>query len=100
MPRTKVKTEAKPKRRRTLFHLEAPEAGEVFLVGDFNNWDVQKHPMKKEENGVWKKITLLLPGRYEYKFLVDGRWQNDSASDQLCVNCYGTQNNLIEVNPG
>ena len=99
MPRSKVKPKAKPKRRRTLFHLEAPEAGEVFLVGDFNNWDVQKHPMKKEENGVLKKITLLLPGRYEYKYLVDGRWQNDSASDRFCVNCFGTQNNIIEVKP-
>jgi len=57
-------------------------------------------PLKKEENGVWKKITLLLPGRYKYKFLVDGRWQNDSASDRLCVNCFGTQNNVIEVKPG
>jgi 1,4-alpha-glucan branching enzyme len=100
MPRKIAKNIAKPKRRRMLFHLEAPEAGEVFLVGDFNDWDIQKHPMKKEENGVWKKITMLSPGRYEYKFIVDGRWQIDSASDQLCVNCFGTQNNVIEVKPG
>jgi 1,4-alpha-glucan branching enzyme len=100
MPRKKVKTGSKPKRRRTLFHLEAPEASEVYLVGDFNNWDKQKHPMKREENGIWKKITVLLPGRYEYKFLVDGRWQNDTGSSQLCRNRYGTQNNVIEVRPG
>lgn len=99
MPRTKVKKEPKPKRRRTLFLIEAPEAGEVYLVGDFNNWDARKHPMKREENGVWKKITILVPGRYEYKFLVDGRWQTDTASDQTCWNNYGTQNNVIEVKP-
>ena len=30
-----------------------------------------------QENGVWKKTTLLYPGEYEYKFMVDGRWCTD-----------------------
>ncbi len=39
----------------------APEAREVFLAGEFNNWDTQSLPMKKGKDGVWKaKIKLLL----------------------------------------
>jgi 1,4-alpha-glucan branching enzyme len=99
MPRTKkeVSRKAKPKRRRTVFRVTAPEAHEVFLAGDFNDWDVRKHPMKKEKNGVWKKVTQLLPGRHEYKFLIDGQWHNDPASGWTCQNAFGTTNNVIEV---
>jgi hypothetical protein len=43
---------------------------------------------------------MLFPGRYEYKFLVDGRWQIDPAGKQMCWNCFGTQNNVIEVKTG
>jgi len=82
-----------------IFQLNAPDAGEVYLTGDFNNWDPRKHPMEKQESGVWKKTTMLFPGRYEYKFLVDGRWQTDPANDQMCWNRFGTQNNLIEIEP-
>ena len=88
---------AKPKRRRTIFYLNVPEAGEVFLAGDFNNWNIRRHPMQKEEDGVWKKIVMLFPGRYEYKFLVDGQWQTDPGSDQVCLNYFGTLNNVIDV---
>jgi len=90
----------KAKRRRAVFRLDAPEAGEVFLVGNFNDWDVRRHRMKREENGVWKKITLLFPGRYEYKFLVDHEWWTDPANDQVCWNRFGTQNNVLEVKAG
>jgi 1,4-alpha-glucan branching enzyme len=91
----KVKTKV----RRTVFRLDSPEAKEVFLAGDFNNWDFQKYPMKREANGVWKRVTLLPPGKYEYKFFVDGRWENDPSSNQMCPNCFGSQNNVIEIKP-
>lgn len=102
MHRTEKKMTMKegPRRRRTIFHLNAPDAGEVYLAGDFNHWDLRKHPMEKQESGVWKKTTMLFPGRYEYKFLVDGRWQIDSTNDQMCWNRFGTQNNFVEIKPG
>ncbi|KAJ3672342.1 hypothetical protein LUZ60_007063 [Juncus effusus] len=31
----------------------APAAQEAQLIGDFNNWDGSKHPMEKDEFGVW-----------------------------------------------
>jgi hypothetical protein len=53
--------------------------------------------MKKDENGVWKKIVMLTPGRYEYKFLVDGQWRTDPENDQVCFNRFGTRNNIFIV---
>jgi len=69
---TEKKTKGKMKLKRATFLINAPDAEEVFLLGDFNNWDPVKHPMKKEKSAVWKKGIMVSPGRYEYKFLVNG----------------------------
>ncbi|MFH2012110.1 MAG: isoamylase early set domain-containing protein [Pseudomonadota bacterium] len=84
-------------KKRTTFTFEAAWADEVILMGDFNNWDAKKHPMKKDKAGIWKKTAILSPGRYEYKFLVNGQWENDPENDQTSVNCFGTQNNIINI---
>ena len=59
------------------FELFAPEAKNVFLVGDFNNWDIHLHPMKNDSEGMWKISIDLMPGVYEYRYLVDGKWKSD-----------------------
>lgn len=35
----------------------APEAESLSLVGDFNNWNTQSHPLQRKDNGIWE-ITL------------------------------------------
>jgi len=84
-------------RRRVIFSYHAPEAAEVIVAGDFNGWDTGVHAMKRELDGTWKKILMLFPGRYEYKFLVDGRWCTDPLTGTACANVYGTYNNVLEV---
>lgn len=90
---SKVKT----KRRRTTFSLEAMGAKEVVLMGDFNNWNPQTHPMKNDGNGIWNKTVMLPPGTCEYKFLIDGDWKEDPQNYQTCPNDFGTQNNVLNV---
>ena len=51
------------------FQVWAPKAKEVWLVGDFNNWD-KSLPMKKDEGGVWKISTSLPKSGQLYKYLV------------------------------
>jgi 1,4-alpha-glucan branching enzyme len=92
-----MKSKSKLKRRKVSFSLTSPDAKEVILMGDFNHWNQKKHPMKKDVNGVWKKTTMLFPGRYEYRFLVDNRWENDPENKQLCSNSFGSKNNFIIV---
>jgi 1,4-alpha-glucan branching enzyme len=50
----------------------APQANTVFLAGDFNQWDPNSHPMKRQVDGTWT-IRVELPHGYQhYRFLVDG----------------------------
>lgn len=77
---------------KVLFEFPAPEAREVFLAGDFNNWDVRANPMKKDKKGLWKGNLPLAPGRYEYRFLVDGSWENDPSCSCCVPNQYGSMN--------
>lgn len=94
---SKTISKQKIKRRRWTFSLDAAEAKEVILMGDFNNWSPKKHPMQRDENGMWNKAVMLPPGNYEYKFLVDGQWREDPRNNQLCPNSFGTYNNVINL---
>jgi len=97
MARTAKKKD--PKRRRIEFVLEMPQAEQVILMGDFNEWDPKTHPMRKDKNGVWRKIVMIFPGSYEYRFWVDGEWYNDPHNTLTCPNCFGSENNVIVVAP-
>ena len=95
MAKQKAKTSIK--KQRVMFSLSAPEARRVAVLGDFNKWTADKYSMKKDENGVWRRNAMIPAGRYEYRFLVDGQWWNDPKNDQTCWNCFGTQNNILDV---
>jgi len=92
-----IKSDQKPKRQKVTFSLTSSDANEVILMGDFNQWNPKVHPMKKNKNGVWEKMTFLFPGTYEYRFMVDGQWENDPNNHQTRTNRFGTKNNLIVV---
>ncbi|MDP2646103.1 MAG: glycogen-binding domain-containing protein [Desulfobacterales bacterium] len=91
------KIKSRQPRVKVIFYLESPNASEVKLAGDFNKWSIKKHPMKKNAAGQWQKTVMLYPGRYEYKFLVNGKWELDPDNDWKCINCFGTGNNIISV---
>ncbi len=74
------------------FEFVAPEAQRVYLTGDFNNWDTHGHPMKKDKKGTWKTTVSLKPGKYEYRFLKDGNWENDPACAGCVPNDFGSMN--------
>jgi len=93
------KKQKKTNQRRITFLINASEAKKVSLVGEFNNWNPEKHSMKSEDKGQWIKTVMLNPGTYEYKFLVDGNWLLDTKNDHSRLNCYGTLNSLITVSP-
>jgi 1,4-alpha-glucan branching enzyme len=82
----------KDKTKKVQFELLAPEAQKVYLTGDFNNWDPKTSRMKKDKKGIWKTVLSLTPGRYEYRFLVDGNWENDPACCDCVPNEFGSQN--------
>ncbi len=80
-----------------LFHLQAPEAQQVHLVGSFNGWDPLAHPMAgPNRQGLWTLRLELPPGRYRYMFLVDGeRWVTDSAAEAHEEDGFGQRNAIL-----
>ncbi|AYW48734.1 1,4-alpha-glucan branching enzyme [Tetragenococcus osmophilus] len=59
-----------------VFRVWAPHARQVFLVGDFNQWDESLPMEKREKSGVWELVSSLPVEGQLYKFLVeqsDGR---------------------------
>lgn len=81
----------------TEFAVTVPEANEVLLVGDFNNWDGSDYRMRKFKGGVCKKKVKLKPGRYEYRFIVDGNWWTDPENPNRQANEFGTENSVITI---
>ncbi len=80
------------------FTLKADGAREVHLVGDFNNWAVSSNSLLwQKEEGLWQKRMFLDPGRYRYKFVVDGVWSNDPTNDYLESNPYGGVDSVLEI---
>ena len=79
-----------------LFQFYAPAASSVYLVGDFNSWG---HPVNgivrdpdalmefNETSGLWEKRIKLRPGRYEYKYVIDGyNWVSDPSAELYAPN--------------
>ncbi|MEP7001978.1 MAG: isoamylase early set domain-containing protein [bacterium] len=59
--------------------LRAPLAASVRVVGDFNEWDKERAPMKRDAaSGLWSVTLSLKPGRHVYAFVVnDTLWMRD-----------------------
>ena len=84
-------------RRKVTFSLKDARAKEVSLLGDFNNWDAAATPMQRDKDGIWKSTLILPSGRYEFKFLVDGRWREASKAEPSVPNSFGTLNNVLVI---
>lgn len=72
----------------------------VFLVGDFNQWDTEARPMRKQKNGSYSITMDLELGReYQFRYLTaDGRWLNDPDADRYEFNEYaGTENSVVST---
>lgn len=75
----------------------SPDANEVAIAGSFNDWHPSVTPMIRLSDGRWAKELSLAPGRYEYRFVVDGQWVDDPAATELIPNPLGTANAVLEV---
>lgn len=87
-----------PEDRLKDFVLKASGAQEVHLVGDFNNWRISTNSLLwQKEEGVWQKRMHLEPGKYRYKFVIDGQWTTDPQNHHLEPNPYGGLDSVLEI---
>jgi len=84
-----------------VFRYRNTDAERVNLVGDFNGWDPAADPMADEnDDGEWTLFYPLAPGRYAYKFVVDGRrWIADPTNPDSEPDGFDGRNSIVVV-PG
>jgi hypothetical protein len=81
-----------------IFAARFERAKKVLIAGDFNNWSPMSTPMiNRGRPGEFHMSLPLPPGRYRYRFVVDGKWMTDPHNKYVEVNQFGELNNVIEV---
>jgi 1,4-alpha-glucan branching enzyme len=75
-----------------------PNARQVTLAGNFNDWKPRDIFMQPDEGG-WRVSYVLGPGNYQYKFIVDGRWITDPANPNIVSDGKGNLNSFMVVAP-
>ena len=80
----------------TLQFVVSPDqpAKKVCIAGSFNDWEPV--PMTKR-SGRFIRNVQVPAGRYEYKFIVDGKWCLDPDNNDRVRNELGTQNSVAVV---
>jgi len=75
-----------------------PRANIVQIAGDFNNWQPMRTPMERiGDSGVWQTEMKLAQGKYRYRLVVDGQWQQDPYNERTELNPFGELNSILEV---
>lgn len=93
----KLLKEELPKFNEVVFSVAAPNAKEVFVVGDFNNWQLDNAGCMEMTEGLWSKRMKLPAGRYHYRFVIDGVWTEDANNPCKETNPYGSVDSLIDI---
>jgi 1,4-alpha-glucan branching enzyme len=75
----------------------APEATQVYLLGDFNGWNPVASPMKRQPDGAWLIQVPLHHGHHHYRFLVDGKPVLDPRAQGIARDQKGEKVSLIAV---
>ncbi len=92
------KTAVKAGPRKVTFRFAAPKGCRVSVAGTFNGWNDDEHVLKySAKSGFFQETIALAPGRYEYKFVVDGTWVADPACPDWVPNEHGSLNSVIVV---
>lgn len=72
-------------------------AKSVQVAGTFNGWKPAPAEMQDCWCDMWRMTLALKPGRYEYRFVVDGKWTDDPVVEHRIPNPYGGHNTELIV---
>ena len=81
------------------FTVPAENAKKVAVVGSFNEWNDKATPLKKLKNGSFKGTVALQSGiSHEFRYLIDGEYQNEIEADTYAWNDYaGAENSVLSL---
>lgn len=70
------------------------DASNVYLSGTFNDWSTMKAPMVATDSG-WIATIKLQPGKYLYKYIIDGKWATDPGNGLEEPDEQGIRNSVV-----
>jgi len=78
---------------------KSADISEVYLSGDFHDWEPKQDAMKyNESTKQWEIELALRPGTYAYKFVINGtKWVKPPKAAKFQDDGYGGKNAVIEV---
>ena len=80
------------------FTVHADKGKAVYVAGEFNQWNPTAKKMAyKAKGGLYTATVKLVPGDYQYKFVIDGTWCADPENTNAVPNDQGTFNSVITV---
>ena len=92
------KTTPKATTKNVTFTVHADKGKAVYVAGEFNQWNPTAKKMAyKAKGGLYTATVKLVPGDYQYKFVIDGTWCADPENTNAVPNDQGTFNSVITV---
>lgn len=79
------------------FEFADGNAQRVCIAGTFNGWRPDASEMISLGDGRWRKKLSLVPGEYEYRFVIDGNWITDPRCPEKRPNGFGEKNSVLLV---
>jgi len=84
-------------RQMVVMNFEEIDCKRLQLAGDFNNWIPDQDIETRTVNGHWQKVFTAIPGVYEYRIIIDGKWQQDPTNPAEIPNELGGINSLLQI---
>lgn len=86
-----------PRLTDVVFSLTAADARDVYVTGDFNQWQLNDRSKMDLVEGRWVKMMQLRSGNYKYRFVIDGQWRQDPTNPNYQMNPFGSLDSLLEI---
>jgi len=97
-PAAKKPADKKSAAKKVTFTVHADKGKAVYLAGEFNKWNPTATKMTyKATSGIYAATLKLVPGDYQYKFVLDGTWCADPENANAVANDHGTFNSVVTV---
>ncbi len=77
------------------FRVWAPNAEQVSVVGDFNKWDGQKHPMQRDDKGCWSVRVPEASVGHEYRYEIKRGDNRFTRIDPYAVDVTNSVGNAV-----
>lgn len=87
----------KVSRRMVNFEFRELPGKEIFVAGSFNEWALTKKLEDKNGDGIYRCRMMLVPGVYQYKFVIDGEWRIDPGNPNFQPNGFGSLDSVLVV---